>query len=718
MKSRPAYEPVTGLVAFVNPLQGTDSKHAFSTGNTLPLIAAPHGMTHWSPQTNSRNDGWFFHPSDPAFTGIRATHQPSPWMGDYGYFLLMPQAGVLRLEAQERESAYRTIHHRPDYFAAQLQQDEWTVAFAPTERCAILGTFRDRSTKGTPLRLLLERFGSHEEPMVWDKSANCVRGLTRKNNGGVPDNWAFYFVLSPDSVITDVSEHKTDDGHTITVIEVAPESYGFQTRIGTSFISTEQADANLAREVGNAFVHQIAERAGERWNELLGRITLTGATTDQERTFYSCLYRALLFPRVLHEPDTNNVPHHFSPYTGAVLPGVLYTDNGFWDTFRTVYPLLALAYPDILGPVIDGWLNTYRESGFLPEWASPGHRACMVGTHSQAVIADAVANGIAGFDYETALEAVLAGATQSVPDNSAYGRAALAEYESLGYVPCDRIDKATSRTLDYAYDDYCVAQIARAVGRDDLYEAFLAKSERWRNVWDADTKFFRGRLASGEWLTPFNPTEWGGAFVEGSAYQFRFSVPHNPAGLAQLWGGAAVMAAAISEMVETPPTFGVGSYGYTIHEMAEMAAAKFGQYAHSNQPVHATLHMAAAVGVGEVTNRLTHRVLNEYYTPETLPGDEDNGEMGAWYVLAALGIFPLCPGSGEYVLNTPLFDEVRVALPGGSESLRIFSDSRTRPNGTDKVEKVLWNNTPLSATTIRHEQLVGGGELHFRTFAD
>lgn len=707
MQSRSPYEPSQGFVALVNPLQGTDSTHSFSTGNTLPIIALPHGMTHWSPQTNTRNDGWFFHPRDHVFTGIRATHQPSPWMGDYGQFLLMPQSGEVKPEAWERSSAYHTIHHRPDFFAAHLHRDAWYVTFAPTERCAVLGTFRDESTKGTPLRLLLERFGD-EEPVTWDKNANCVRGFTRQNHGGVPENWASYFVIYPGSEITDVSERKTHDGHTITIIEISPESYGFETRIGTSFISTEQADRNLELEVGNDSVTQVAERAAVRWNELLGRITLNGATAEQERTFYSCLYRPLLFPRMLHELDTNNEPHHFSPYTGTVLPGVSFTDNGFWDTFRTVYPLLSLAYPDILGGIIEGWLNAYRQSGFLPEWASPGHRACMIGTHSQAVIADAVTKGIPGFDYQTALDAVIKGATAPVPDHSAYGRHGLAEYESLGYVPCDRISKATSRTLDYAYDDYCIAQIARVVGRTDLYETYLANSERWRNVWDPSTKFFRGRLASGEWLEPFDPTEWGGAFVEGSAYQFRFSVPHNPAGLAELWGGTEAMASAISKMVEAPPTYGIGSYGQTIHEMTEMAVANFGQYAHSNQPVHATLHMAAAVGVGAITNQATHRILNEYYTPDALPGDEDNGEMGAWYVLAAMGIFPLCPGSGEYILNTPLFGEVNVALPG-KRTLRILSQQ----NDGGQKRQILWNNNSLSTLAIRHEQLVEGGELQF-----
>ncbi|MBC8140000.1 MAG: glycoside hydrolase family 92 protein, partial [Armatimonadetes bacterium] len=689
MPQTDTYEPIGGAIASVNVLCGTDSRPSFSTGNTLPLISAPHGMTHWTPQTGDGNDRWFFSPGDRVFSGIRATHQPSPWMSDYGQFVLMPQSGDPAPEAWRRSSAYVSRHHRPDYFCADLLKDGWQIRFAPTMRGAVLSAMR-RDTD-TPCRLIVERF-DNPEPLAWDKSTNRVTGFTRKNSGGVTENWAHYFVLDFDAPVVGVSEAVTGDGHALTLIEFAPETQAFTARIGTSFIGAKQAVLNLTREVGTVTPEEVATATGGAWNALLERFTLTGATDAERRIFYSCLYRALLFPRVLHEPDAHGEPFHFSPYTGAVLPGVLYGDNGFWDTFRTVYPLLSLAYPDILGGIIDGWLQAYRESGFLPEWSSPGHRSVMIGTHSQAVIADAVAKGITGFDYETALEAVVKGATSTVPDDAGYGRAALAEYDALGYVPCDRISKATSRTLDYAYDDYCVAQVARVVGRGDLHDRFMAQSERWRNVFDAETRFFRARNTDGSWQTPFDPFVWGGAFVEGSAYQFRFSVPHDPHGLAALFGGADALAEAVADLLETPPVYRVGSYGQTIHEMTEMATANFGQYAHSNQPVHATLHMAAAVGRSDITNRLVRRVLTEYYTPDTFPGDEDNGEMAAWYILAAIGLFPLCPGSGEYVLNAPLFAGVSLQLPGG-KTLRIETDDVLVETAT--AHTAYWNDAPV-----------------------
>ena len=527
-------------------------------------------------------------------------------------------------------------------------------------------------------------------------------------------------MIAPDVPITGFrifeSKNESKNGHRIGIIELAPPTSETPTdtmtlKIGTSFISVEQATRNLEREIGEHTFESLCDAAAEVWNRLLGRVTLTGATETERRTFYSCLYRSLLYPRRFDEPDHDGKPHHYSSYTGKVEPGILVADNGFWDTSRTVYPLLSLVYPDRLGNLLEGWLNAYRESGWLPEWSAPGHHSIMIGSFSQAIFADAIVKEIGGFDYPTALEAIVKSATVPVPDRAGYGREALEEYETLGYVPCDRINKATSRTLDYAYTDYCIAQAAKALGRNDLYERFIAQSERWRNVWDAKTRFFRGRLASGEWLEPFDEYEWGGAFVEGSAHQFRFSVPHDPQGLAEAYGGAAEMAQKILEMASGTTEYRIGSYGQTIHEMTEMAVANFGQYAHSNQPVHGSLSMAAAVGFPEVTDRIVRRVLTEYYTPDRLPGDEDNGEMGAWFVLSALGLYPLASASGEYVLNAPLFPEATLSLPNG-KTLQISRPSDI-PNQKETSRWRVTLNGEILTTSVAHRAIAEGGELEF-----
>ena len=712
VENRP-YTTQYGLVSYANPLQGTYSSFHFSTGNTLPLIALPHGMTHWSAQTGNPDNPWFFHPNDRVFSGIRATHQPSPWMGDYGCFVLMPQTGDCKPETWERSSAFppELTEYVPHFFQTRLLRYPLWLQFAPTERCAVLRTETvHHDYRTVPRRLLLDLFPGDSD-VTWDRAANRVTGYTRKNVGSVPENFAFYFVFAIDVSITNVSIHEsTRDGHRIAIIELSTDTDTFLTRVGTSFISVEQAALNLEREIGDKEFGQVRADGETAWNDKLERVRLPKG--DAHQTFYSCLYRALLFPRKFHEPDAGGNPHHYSPYTGRVEPGVLYTDTGFWDTARTVYPLLSLIYPDLLGEMIEGFLNAYRESGWLPEWCAPGHHSVMIGSFSQAVIADAIVKGIEGFDRELAFEAILKAATVPVADRAGYGREALAEYDALGYVPCDRINKATSRTLDYAYTDYCVAEAARALGKNDLYEQFKQQSERWRNVWDPQTQFFRGKQANGEWQTPFDEYEWGGAFVEGSAHQFRFSVPHDPQGLAECYGSADAMAQRIASMASGTTEYRVGSYRETIHEMTEMAVAQFGQYAQSNQPVHGALSMAAAVGHPDVTNRIVRRILANYYSPDILPGDEDNGEMASWYVLSALGVYPLASGSGQFVLNVPLFPEAVITLPNGSTlRIAVLSDAPHR-DGTYRW-KITWNGVPVTKPTIAWSALAVGGELVF-----
>ncbi len=710
-------------IHFVNPLQGTDSTFSFSTGNTLPLIALPHGLTHWSPQTGDPNSNWFFNPNDRVFSGIRATHQPSPWMGDYGCFVVMPQSGELKPEAWERTSAFRpeTTRYAPHAFQIELLRENAVLDFAPTQRCALLSTeWRASSSPPSPSlpakrRLLVDLFpepGNDASKLHWDKDANRIFGYTRKNCGGVPENYAFYFVIALDVPIADFRIHESEDGHRVGVLEFAAETSRITAKMGTSFIGIEQAALNLACEIGDRTLKTLQAEAAEAWNRKLGRFQISGASNSEKRTFYSCLYRTLLFPRRFDEPDAQGNPHHYSPYTGKIEPGILVADNGFWDTSRTVYPLLSLAYPELLGEILEGWLNAYRESGWLPEWSAPGHHSVMIGSFSQAIFADAIVKGIEGFDRETAFRAIVKSATVSVPDRAGYGREALAEYDALGYVPCDRLNKAASRTLDYAYTDYCIAQAALALGHTEPYERFRAQSERWRNVWDEKTQFFRGRLASGEWQEPFDEYEWGGPFVEGSAHQFRFSVPHNPAGLAEQYGGAETMARKIEEMAAGTTEYRIGSYGQTIHEMTEMAVVRFGQYAHSNQPVHGVLSMAAAVGFPQITDKIVHRILTEYYTPTHLPGDEDNGEMSAWYVLSALGLYPLASGSGEYVLNAPLFSEVRITLPHGKE-LRVVNRLSSSYQWGAERWRVTFNGNPMEGVSLAHALLREGGTLEF-----
>jgi predicted alpha-1,2-mannosidase len=727
-------------VSLVNILQGTDSHFGFSRGNTLPLIARPFGMTHWCPQTNEKRGGWFFHPADRKLEGIRATHQPSPWIGDYGHFTVMPQTGSLRAGAGERASGYRPEEatFRPHYVRADLLQYDCTVELTPTERCAILRCHfhadpaLDPVGAALPRRLLFEP-GPGEACIEVLPEARKVRGWTRANSGGVPASFALYFVAVFDADVTAwgvFQGRETSPGkdhargeRAGAYVEFAPGDLRVEARIATSFVGWEQAELNLKRETEGLSFEALCERGAAIWDAALGRLSVEGGSEAERRTFLSCLYRTQLFPRDFHEIDAEGRARHYSPYDGQVHEGPLVTDNGFWDTYRTVYPLFSLLCPDRLAEVLRGWISAWRESGWFPTWASPGHRTCMVGTHADAVIADAVVKGVEGFDAAAAYEGIRKHAFEVVAEDTGFGRLGLADYLELGYVPDDRVHHASaSRTLDYAYDDFCIAQVARALGREADYERLIRRAGNWRNVYDPGVGMMRGRNADGTWREPWDAFEWGGPFVEGGPWQHAWGVPHDPAGLIAQMGGAEAFVAKLEQMLTVPPRFRVGSYGFEIHEMTEMACAGFGQYAHSNQPVHHALYLFTCAGRPDRTQYWVRRVLAELYSPDGFSGDEDNGEMSAWYVLSALGLYPLCPGHPSYVLGSPLFPAAHLSLPGGRVlTVRAVAEGG-RPLGAGVphevgwgpyVQSVTWNGQPWTRLWIGHAELMQGGELRF-----
>lgn len=708
------HPPTEDLTRYVNPLQGTNSVQSFSRGNTLPLVSRPFGMTHWSPQT-SEEERWFFAPTKHELVGVRATHQPSPWMSDYGQFTIMAQTGAPVLGAAARASAYRTedLTVHPHFLSVLLQQGGVRLEMTPTERCSV---FRFTFPPGEAGRVIID---AHSQVTI-DPAQRLISGFSRLNSGGVPGNFACYFAAvfdqdwqsaTPTQGGNVAAGTELEGEHIGAVAEFAPPPSGqIILKVGTSFISAEQARQNLAHEVGNGSFDSLRAEGAAVWNETLGRIKIQGGTDDQRRTFYSCLYRAHLFPRMFHEPDAGGKPIHYSPYDGQVHEGVLYTDNGFWDTYRTVYPLLSLIQPVRLGEIIQGWVNAYHEGGWLPNWPSPGYRACMIGTHIDAVIADACVKGITGFDREAAYAGMVKHASTPVDGEKGYGRIALREYLDLGYVPADKYDHATARTLDYAYDDFCLSQVAGVLGRHEDQAKYQKRALSYRHVYDPATTFMRGKKADGTWQEPFDPYAWGDPYIEGSAWQFNFTVPHDPGGLAALMGGPAQVLAKLDRFLYQPPTFHPGTYGQTIHEMAEMAAVDFGQHDQGNQPVHSFLYFFTAAGSPWKTQYWTRRVLDMLYTPDSFPGDEDNGEMASWYVLNALGLGPLCPGVPEYVLVSPLFSAAHLHLPGG-KTLAIEAPEASAGNAY--IQSVSLNGAAHSSLCIGHPALAAGGSLRF-----
>ncbi len=695
--------PATSETSAINPLQGTDSRRAFSTGNTYPAVGAPRAMTYWTAQTS---DGRFiFDRQEPKLCGIRATHSPSPWMGDYGHFDIFPAVGEIGALPCDRASPYsrEDAVFRPHLCELSIDRYGSRVRLAATSRCAALEVQFPAGAEGA----IVVQTGKADELTLGDiwvsnRADGCeMLGVSYSNHGGCPEGYGCYFVVRFDAAPT---EYGVLTGHGVARGESnhrSPRAGAYarfssarvRLRIGTSFIDHEQARRNLAQEVGDRDLDAVSREAEQQWAEWLGRVEAAGGSPGDRVCLATAMYRAGMFPMTGHELDDQLRPRHRSPYDGGLHSGVLYTNNGFWDTHRTLYPLLGLIDPAGYGEIVEGFLQAYRQAGWLPKWASPGYRDCMVGTHSDAVIAEAIARGIPGFDREEAFEAIQQNAACRSDSPERYGRLGLADYERLGFVPAEAAPYSVSRTLDFAYSDWCVARAAEALGRESAAERFYQRSQNYRQLWDPQTRFMRPKSRDGDWAPGWDEFAWGGAYIESGPWQHAFSVPHDPRGLASLLGGVDALIGRLDQMLATPPTYGTGSYETTIHEMTEMALAtdqdgeSFGQYAHSNQPVHGCLWLPAALGRPEWTSRQVERVLRGLYTPETLPGDEDNGEMSAWYILAAAGCFPLCSGSGQMV-HAPVGVFERVAFaPEAQSRIRVDAESPARgpsKSGTKK----------------------------------
>ncbi len=692
----------------VNLLQGTASTMEFSRGNTLPIAALPFGMAHWTLQTDGR-DPWFFQPGARRIQGFRCTHQLSPWLGDYGQAVFLPFRGAIRPEPRARASSYAVEQATlsPHSLKLFLLRSRALAELIPTERCALLTTeFFDDGLTGE-CGLLIDVPGVEGEILA-DVSRCRVVFQSRANTGAVPDSFANYYVLETDQT-WERFETKVVGESRVGILYFGKASR-VTARIGTSFLSTRQAEANLEREVGGRSPEQLRHAAEKVWMDHLGRISVEGATEDQRRIFYSCLYRTLLFPRVFHEPDEEGKPHHYSAFTGQPTAGVMYADHGYWDVYRAWYPMMSILFPERLSEVLQGWVNAYKEGGWFPQFPSPGYRACMTGSLIDAVFADAAVKHIAGVDYATAYEGLKKHATSPGDPAKGYGRVGFDAYVRLGYVPANRIEQSVAESLDAAYGDFCIAQVAELVGKTADAKLFRERSENWRHLFDSKTNFFRGKNEDGSWLEPFHSFRWGSPYVEGSAWQHRFDAPQNYAGLFRAMGGDAAAAKALEQMVSVPPIFEVGVYGSEIHEMSEMAAIDFGQYAHSNQPSHHLLYLFAHVDRPEETQRWVRRTMAELYTANTFAGDEDTGSMAAWYILSALGVYPVCAGQPTYTLGSPLFRVATVKLPGG-RTLEVRADNNGPQNW--RVQEVFFQGTRVRGITLNHAELMEGGVLRF-----
>ena len=678
---------VQNAVDFVQPLMGSDSDHGLSTGNTYPAIAMPWGMNFWVPQTGKMGDGWQYTYAAKKIRGLKQTHQPSPWINDYGQFSLMPIVGKPVFDEEQRASwfSHKAEKATPYYYSVYLADYDVTAELCPTERAALMSfTFPQTDSA----HVVVDAFDKGSFIKVFPKERKVV-GFSTRNSGGVPENFRNYFVIEFDHdfeafvnvkdgqyqgmVQGDYQEAYQQEGnHVGTIISFKIRQRGEKVvaRVASSFISESQAWQNL-QELGQADMEQLCQQGRNRWNEVLGKIEVEDEDIDHLRTFYSCLYRSVLFPRAFYEKNAAGEVVHYSPYNGTVQKGYMFTDTGFWDTFRCLFPLLNLMYPSVNEKIQAGLANTYLESGFLPEWASPGHRGCMVGNNSASVVADAYLSGLRGYDAETLWQAVVHGANAVHPEVNSTGRHGFEYYNELGYVPYDvKINESVARTLEYAYDDWCIYQFGKALGKSKKeLKPFAKRAMNYEKVFDRESGLMRGRLLNGKFQSPFNPLKWGDAFTEGNAWHYTWSVFHDPEGLIRLMGGKEKFNQMLDSVFLLPPVFDNSYYGFTIHEIREMQVMNMGNYAHGNQPIQHAIYLYDYSGQPWKCQYWVRQVMDRLYTPtpDGYCGDEDNGQTSAWYVFSAMGFYPVCPGSGQYALGTPYFKSMKLHLENGQQ---------------------------------------------------
>ena len=709
-------------VDYVSTLVGTESKIELSTGNTYPAVAMPWGMNFWMPQTGKMGNGWAYVYAADKIRGFKQTHQPSPWINDYGQFSILPITGKPEFDQDKRASwfSHKAEIATPYYYRVYLADYDIVAELAPTERaCAMRFTYpeNDKSfvvvdafDKGSYVKILPEK--------------QMIVGYTTKNSGGVPDNFKNYFVVKFDKPFTykaAVADGTVGEGNTEATCNHAGAIIGFQTKRGevvnvqvaSSFISEEQALRNLG-ELKDGSFDRIKAEGRKTWNDVLGKIEIEDQNIDHKRTFYSCLYRSVLFPRSFFEYDAQGKVVHYSPYNGKVLPGYMFTDTGFWDTFRCLFPLLNVMYPSMNTKMQEGLVNAYKESGFLPEWASPGHRGCMVGNNSASIVADAYLKGLRGYDAEELWKAVVHGANNVHPTVSSTGRLGHEYYNTLGYVPYDvKINENVARTLEYAYDDWCIYKFGKALGKSEKeLKPFLARAYNYKNVFDPETKLMRGRNKDGKFQTPFSPLKWGDAFTEGNSWHYTWSVFHDPQGLINLMGGKQNFNQMLDSVFNVPPLFDDSYYGGVIHEIREMQIMNMGNYAHGNQPIQHMIYLYGYSGQPWKTQYWIREVMDKLYNanPDGYCGDEDNGQTSAWYVFSAMGFYPVCPGSNQYVLGVPYFDKLTLHLENG-KSLTVTAKGNS--DDTCYVNAMTLNGETYNHNYLTHDAVMNGGNIVF-----
>jgi predicted alpha-1,2-mannosidase len=718
---------VPDLVELVNPLMGTASKPEMSNGNTYPAIGLPWGMNLWTPQTNYMGHGWTYQYDADVIRGFKQTHQPSPWMNDYGQFSVMPVTGKAKFDQESRASwfSHKSETAKPYYYSVYLADADVTTEITPTERAAC---FRFTYPQTDSAFIVVDAYDRGSYIRIYPEEQKII-GYTTRYSRGELTNFKNYFVIyfdKPFQLAHTWQGKQLEKGNLELQANHTGAIIGFKTqkgervqlKIASSFISFEQAELNLQREIGTDGFEQVKAKAKSTWNKTLGKVEIEGGTPEQQRTFYSCMYRTLFFPNKLYELDAAGKPVHWSPYNGKILPGYMYAGTGFWDTFRALYPFLNLMYPAINKEMQEGLINDYLEGGWLPEWSSPGYANIMIGNNSASVVSDAYQKGLRGYDIEKLYEALIHGANNEGPV-SAVGRKGAEFYNQMGYVPYDAgIEENAARTLEYAYDDFAIYQLAKSLKRpQEEIDLYAKRCQNYRNLYDPSTGFMRGKNKDGQFQSPFNPYKWGDAFTEGNSWHYTWSVFHDVQGLIDLMGGKKRFTAKLDSVFTQPPAYDESYYGGMIHEIKEMQIANMGQYAHGNQPVQHMIYLYNYAGEPWKAQFWAREVMNRLYkpTPDGYCGDEDNGQTSAWYVFSAIGFYPVCPVTDQYVLGAPLFKKVTLHLENGQ---KVVIQSPGNSAEHKYICKMTVNRQAYTKNWLSHAELQKGAVIHIDMSAE
>lgn len=710
------------LVQYVNTLQGTDSHFGLSYGNTYATTAMPYAMHTWSAQTGANGEGWKYQYSVDKIRGFQQAHQCSPWVSDYAVYSFMPIEGTLEVNQEKRASKFSHSNEiaKPHYYKVTLDNGI-TTEMAPTTR----GVHLRFSFPGNgDAYLVLDGYTNMSEVKIDPQKRRITGWVNNQRFVNHAENFRSYFVVQFDKPFEAYGTWENQNDKTFPA-EIYRQGKGsgaylkfkkgarVQAKAASSYISQQQAILTLNRELGSdKNLEQTKARGAETWNKLLNRVIVEGGTDEQIRTFYSCLFRANLFSRKFYERNENNEPYYYSPYDGKIYNGYMYTDNGFWDTFRTQFPLTNILHPTMQGRYMNALLDAHDQCGWLPSWSQPGETGGMIGNHAISLLADAWAKGIRTFNPDRALKAYAHEAMNKGPWGGANGRIFWKEYFQLGYVPYPESSGSTAQTVEYAYDDWCGYELARMTGNKFYMDVFERQMYNYRNVFDPTVGFMRGKDKDGKWQEPFDPFVWGGPYCEGNAWHYTWSVFHDVQGLIDLFGGAENMVSKMDSVFTVPNIIKPGTYGGIIHEMKEMELAGMGQYAQGNQPIQHMIYMYSYAGQPWKTQYWARQIMDRLYnsTEKGYPGDEDQGGMASWYVLSALGIYSVCPGTDEYVLGSPLFKKATITMEDGKKFV-IEANNNSKDN--IYIQSVKLNGNSLNKNYITYKDIVSGGTIEY-----